>query len=241
MSKTKRYAKGFFKASKFMYLFVVSILITGFFLGVQYQKNQKSSSSTFNTPEGVVEYETPIQQTKAEQSEDIVLDNSNDSSEVEKATLTSTDGWKEVTFDEISFMLPSQAEGKVHNYPDTCQKGFDRCYRINNHVPDSSPWDVEIAYKKYNGGSRRVEAGLEGNYTYKELDFGTRQGLEATFVCQTSACTPYRVVIFVVGNDLVLLRDVVYIDKTKGDGTENNPWGSSLESPVTNTIISTVK
>ena len=97
-----------------------------------------------------------------------------------------------------------------------------------------SPPHITVKTKTYQGGSRRQEAGLTqnpGTYIYTEKIFGNNEGLEAVFNCEIGACTALRQIVLVVNNRLVFVTDGIY---KQSDST------TSLESPITNTMVSTM-
>lgn len=235
MAKSKKSATPF-QLSRFTYILIGAVLIIGFFLGAQYKKSNKvtpNKSKLVNNE--YVTYETP---SPAPTTKEIIKEQN----ETQSVQLLSTEGWKEVSFENLTFKIPSQASGSIHNYPETCQDNFNLCYTIKNHDPNDQFQGIEIAVKPYGGGSRRAEASWEGTYKYRDITIGKYNALEATFVCQVDGCTPMRRVLIVVGGTLVSIQDSMYLDKRSGgEGTESNPWNVSYESPVTNTIVSTIK
>ena len=151
--------------------------------------------------------------------------------EIKTADLVSTTGWENKSVEGLTLMLPQGATIREG----VCTGSYEDCYIIEKH--DSSllaPPHITLKIKAYNGGSRREEASLElplSNYSFAEKMYGSNMAIDATNICSISSCTSLRAIILVVSNKLVFVQDGVY----KSGST------TTLESPITNTIISTIK
>lgn len=155
--------------------------------------------------------------------------------QVTKAKLVSTNGWKNSSLGSLLFMVPAQATVTKSNCIDEPNIVYEECYLISGFDDNLlSPPQITIKTKRYQGGSRREEAGLTknpGTYTYSEKAFSNNNGLEAVVNCKINDCTALRQIILVVKNRLIFVTDGIY---KQGDGT------TSLESPIANTILSTI-
>lgn len=152
---------------------------------------------------------------------------------IKVAELVSTEGWKSVSYPNISFEIPQQATIKEG----ICQENFEKCYLISGHDNALlSPPFISLYIKAYKGGSRRQEANLSGE-NITETSFGTNKGLVAVNICKIDGCTQLRKIIFVVNNQLIVITDGLY----KLSNPLPNGDTATLESLVTNSLISTFR
>ncbi len=225
-------------------LLIGTALLVGMMIGKQSQLAQLpvATPSPMATPQVETVVETPSADV-TENNSPVVPTNipkpiakASPAPNISSAALVSTDGWKSVETGSLSLKIPPTASITERECVD---EGYDGCFTLKGHNPQSPNGQISILTKKYLGGSRRQEAGLntaEGSRSIVEKTFGKNKVLEIFFICEISECSSFRQLLLVVGDQLVFATDANYYPN------ENAPSGYDVRvSPVTSTIISTMQ
>lgn len=163
----------------------------------------------------------------------------------EQIPLVSTENWRTVGLDNISFKVPEEAKCFQADFPSFANgsqptENDDECNMIYLKDNDYRLATV-ITVKEYLGGSRRAQFCLTGagkenwcdecKAIYREGYFGNIKGLQVPIDGGWCQGSEGGAVLVVVGEKLVIIRNLYYDPETK----------AVIRFPMQDTIISTLK